>query len=129
MSKKFHLIGPFHKQHGKRTQTLFKSPSQLPDHIHWSLTRKLCSKKSLLLTSQILGLLVNTLAADERYSVLNRDNLTIAIQMQLSKKQKYFSEFFPAFMKSRLNFGHFQVKDNPHSFFVSLIKDSQNVVR
>ena len=43
---------------------------------------------------KILGLLVNTLATDEKYPVLNRDNLTIPIQMQLSKKQKIFSEFF-----------------------------------
>ena len=41
-------------------------------------------KKSSLLTCQILGLLFNTLAADKRYPVLNRDNFTIPIQMQLS---------------------------------------------
>ena len=45
-------------------------------------------EKSLLLTCQILGLLVNTLAADEKNPVLNRDNLTIPIQMQLSQKEK-----------------------------------------
>ena len=42
----------------------------------------------LLLTSKILGLLVKTLAATEKYLVLHRDNLTILIQMQLSEKQK-----------------------------------------
>ena len=104
MSKKSRLIGPFHKQHGKRAETLLNPASQQPDHIHWSLARKLCSKKSLLLTCQILGLLVNTLAADEKYPVLNRDNLTIPIQMQLSQKQKTFSEFLAAFLKSCLNF-------------------------
>ena len=76
-------------------------------HIHWSLPRKLSWKKSLLLTCKILGLLLNTLATDEKYPVLNRDNLTIPIQMQLSQKQKIFSEFFAAFLKSRLNFKHF----------------------
>ena len=86
MSKKSRLIGPFHKQHGKRAETLLNPASQQPDHIHWSLARKLCSKKSLLLTWQILVLLVNTLAAYEKYPVLKRDNLTIAIQMQLSQK-------------------------------------------
>ena len=45
-------------------------------------------KKSLLLTKKILGLLVNTFAADEKYPVLNRENLTIPIQKQLSQKQK-----------------------------------------
>ena len=37
----------------------------------------------LFLTCQILELPVNTLAADENYPVLNRDNFTIPIQMQL----------------------------------------------
>ena len=50
-------------------------------------------EKSLLLTCQILRLLVNTLAAEENYPVPNRDNLTIPIQIQLSRKQKKFSQF------------------------------------
>ena len=58
---------------------------------------------SLLLTCQILGLLVNTLADDEMYPVPNRDNLTMQIQMQLPEKEKKFSQFFAAFLKSRLN--------------------------
>ena len=59
---------------------------------------------SLLLTCQILGLLVNTLADDEMYPVPNRDNLKIQIQMQLPEKEKSFSQFFAACLKSRLNF-------------------------
>ena len=50
-------------------------------------------KKFLLLTCQILGFHVNTLSADDKYSVRNRDNLMIPIQMQLSMKQKNFSQF------------------------------------
>ena len=65
-------------------------------------------KKSLLLTCQILVLLVNTLDVDERYPVLNRDNLTIPIQMQLSHKQKTFSQLFAPFLKARLNFINFE---------------------
>ena len=49
--------------------------------------------KSLLLAFQVLGLLVKTLAADEKYPALNRDNLTIPIQMELSQKQKVFLNF------------------------------------
>ena len=44
-------------------------------------------------------MLVNTLAADEKFRVLNGDNLTIPIRMQLSQKQKTFSQFFAAFLK------------------------------
>ena len=129
MSKKSHFRGSFHKKYGKRAQRLFKSSSQQHYHIHWSLARKLSSKKSLLLTCQILGLLLNTLAADEKYPVLNRDNLTIPIQMQLSQKQKTFSEFFAAFLKSRLNFNYFLKKDDPPRFSIFEITDSENVVR
>ena len=110
MSKKSSFRGYFQKQYGKRAQTLLKSASQHLCLIHWSLGRNLFSRKSLLLTCQILGLLPNTLAADEKYPVLNRDNLTIPIQMQLSQKQKTFSEFLCPFFKSIRNFKYFQKK-------------------
>ena len=74
-------------------------------------------------------MLVNTLAADGRYPVLNRDTLTIPIQMQLSRKAKTFSHFFATFLKSRLDFEHFVKKDDPHRCCISEIKDSENVVR
>ena len=100
ISKKLSLREPFNKQHGKLPEALLKPASQHLYHIHWSLPSQLSWKKSLLLTCQILGLLVNTLAADERYPVLNRDNLTIPIEMQLSQKQKTFSQSFAWFLKS-----------------------------
>ena len=81
------------------------------------------------MTRTILGLLVNALAADEKYLVLNRDNLTIPIQIQLSEKQKCFSQFVAAFSKSRLNFGYFETKDEPHRFCIAEVMDSENVVR
>ena len=58
---------------------------------------------------------VNTLTADDKYSPLNRDNLTQPIRTQLSQKQEAFPEFFLAFSKSTLNFEHFEKKDDPHS--------------
>ena len=84
--------------------------------------------KSILLRCQILRLLFNTLPADEKYPLLNRDNLTIPIQMQLYQKEKTFSQFFAAFMKSRLDFEHFGKKDDPHRFCNFEITDSENVV-
>ena len=44
--------------------------------------------------------------------LLNRDNLTEAIQISLPQKQKTFSEFFLAFLKSVLNFKHLPEKDD-----------------
>ena len=110
MSKKSRFRKPFEKQHGKRAQALPKSASQHLYQIHWSLAGKLCWKKSVLLTYEILGLLVNTLATDEKYPVFNRDKLTIPIQMQLSKEQKKMSVLFATFLKYRLTFEHFEKK-------------------
>ena len=69
------------------------------------------------------------MAADEKYPVLNRDNFTIPIQMQLSQKQKTFAQFSAAILKSQLNFKYFGKKDDSHRFCISEIKDSENVVR
>ena len=58
---------------------------------------------------------VNTLTADDMYSLLNRDNLTQPIRTELFQKQKFFSQFFLAFLKSTLIFEHLQKKDELHS--------------
>ena len=64
---------------------------------------------------KILRLFFNTVAVDEKHYLLNRDNLTEPIQMQLSEKQKKFSKFFGAFLKSILNFTHLAIKGDPRS--------------
>ena len=55
------------------------------------------------------------MTVDDKHYLLNRDNLTEPIQIQLSQKQKIFSELFFAFLKSILNFKHLPEKDDPHS--------------
>ena len=75
-----------------------------------------------------MGQLVNTVASDEKYPALNRDNLTIPIQMQMSQKQKKFSAFFAEFLKSKLNFEYFEKKGDPDTFCISKITYSENVV-
>ena len=127
MSKKSSFRGPFEKQHGKRVQPLLESTSQQEYHIQWSLQRKLSWKNSPFLTCQILGLLSNTLAADEKYPVFNRDNLTVPIEMKLSHKQKIFCGFFAVFLKSSINFQYFGTNDDAHRFSNFKITDSQNV--
>ena len=62
-----------------------------------------------------LRLFVKTLTVNDKHYLLNRDNLTQPIQIQLSQKQKTFSEFFFAFSKSILNFKHLPKKDDPRS--------------
>ena len=64
---------------------------------------------------KIVRIFDNIFTADDKYSLLNRDNLTQPIQMQLSQKEKTFSPFFSEVLKSKLNFQHFQKKDDTHS--------------
>ena len=125
MSKMSSLKGSFGKQHGNCVQTLLKCQGQLLHHVYWSLLRQLCYKKSLLVICKISRLFIYTLSVDGKYSPFNRDNLTQPIQMQLSRKQKTFSEFFCAFLKSSLNFEHFQKKDDSHSRGISKITESE----
>ena len=124
MSKKWRLRGPFQKQNDKRVQTLLKSERQHLSQNHWSLSGELSCRKSLYVIWKILSLLVNTVTADDKYSLLYRDNLTQPIQMQLCQKQNIFSEFFSQRVKSSLTFEHFQKNDYPKSWCLSEIKDS-----
>ena len=69
----------------------------------------------MLVLSKTLRLFVNTLTADDKYSLLNKDNLTQRIQILLYQEDKTFSQFFCSFHKSTFNFEHFQKKDHPHT--------------
>ena len=79
----------------------------------------------MLVLCKFLRLLVKTLTDDEKYSLLYRENLTQAIQILLSQKPMNLSQFFCAFLKSTLNFEHFQKKDDPHSRSISKITVSE----
>ena len=125
MSKKSCFKGSLKKQHAKWTQTLLKCQGQLLYHIYWSLWMQLTCKNSLLVTCKISRLFPSTLSADGKFSLLNRDKLTQSIQTQLSPKEKTFSDFFSAFLKSTLNFEDFLKKDDPHSWYISEITDPE----
>ena len=45
----------------------------------------------MLVLCKILSLFVNTLTADDKYSLLNTDNLTQPIQILLPQKKNFFS--------------------------------------
>ena len=51
----------------------------------------------LLKICEILWLFVNTLTADDKYSLRYRESLRQTIQVQLSKKQKTFVNLMPNF--------------------------------
>ena len=97
MSKKSHFRRSVERQHGKCVQTLLKVEGQFLHQIHSSLERQWSYKKSLLKICKIMKLFPNTVSADGKYSLLDRDNLTKRIQMLLSEKQKNFCQFFSSF--------------------------------
>ena len=78
----------------------------------------------MLVLCKILSLFVHTLTDDDKYSLLIRDNLMQPIQILLSQKQKTFSQFFSAFLKSTLNFEYSRIKDDPHRRCISQVSVS-----
>ena len=70
---------------------------------------------SLLVIRKILRLFYNILAVNDKLYLLNRDNLTQPIQIQLSEQQKSFFKVFLAFLKSILNLKRLPTKDDPLS--------------
>ena len=78
-------------------------------------------KKSALVRSKILGLFVNTLTAEYTYSRRNMQTFTQQVQTPLSLKQKTFSQFFIAFLKSTWDGEHFEKKGESSSLSISEI--------
>ena len=74
---------------------------------------------------KISKLFPNIVGADGKYSLVERDNLTQRIKMQLPRKQKTFSQFFSSYLKSSLNLEYLQTKDDTHSRCISDITDYQ----
>ena len=69
------------------------------------------------------------MTADDKDSLLNRDNLTQPIRTPLSQKQKAFSELFVPFSKSTLNFEHSQKKITLMDDFLPKLRTPENVAR
>ena len=79
----------------------------------------------MLVLCKFLRMLVKTLTDDDKYTLLYRENLTQPIQLLLSQKRKTFSQLFSAFLKSTLNFAHFQKTDDSHNRCISQITVSE----
>ena len=106
-------------------QTLLKSARQYNYPIFPWIWDKLSLKKSALVRSKILGLFVNTLTAEYTYSRRNMQNFTQQVQTPLSLKQKTFSGFLIAFLKSTWNGEHFEKKGESSSLSISEIIESK----
>ena len=77
-------------------QTLLKSEPHHLYHIYWSLWTQTSRNKYLLVICKVFRMFLNILTGDDKYSLLNRDNLNLRhyFQMQLPQKQKNFLNFF-----------------------------------
>ena len=63
----------------------------------------------------ILGVFVNILTDDAKYSVQYCENLLLPIQMQLSEEPKAFSELFVPFLESTSNVRNFEIEVDCYS--------------
>ena len=83
----------------------------------------------MLVLCKILRLFLYTLTDDDKLCLLYTDNLTQAIQILLSQKQKTFSQFFSSFLRSTLNFEHSGKKDDPLADVFPKLSSPKKVIR
>ena len=76
-----------------------------------------------LVICEILRLFVNTLTANDKYSLCNRENLPQPILMKLSQTETISPYFFAAFMKYKSSFEHLGKQTYPHRSPISKITD------
>ena len=96
----------------------------------WVITVKVIElQKSLLDTWIFFRPFLNTLTADDKYSLISRDKRMETIQMNLSQKPKIFSEFFSAFFESALNFEDFQTKMTLIAYVFPKLPTTKDVLR
>ena len=113
----------FGNQHVNGSETLLRSAG---NHFHtaisliWGRTSR---KRLVLVRSEVLGQFVNTMTAVYYYFRKNLENLPHQVQTQISLKQKPFSAFSIALMKSTLNLQYFEKKDQSHSLSITEINN------
>ena len=86
-------------------------------------------QKLLLETWKFFRPFLNTLTADDKYSLISKDNSMETIQMKFSQKQNIFSQFFSAFYESALNLEHFQKKMTLIAYVFPKLPTTTDVLR
>ena len=82
-------------------------------------------RKSALFKFEILGLIVNRLTDDDKYSRRNIQNLTQELQTAISQKQKTFSGIFFTYLTSITNSQAFAKKVESASLSICEIIDAE----
>ena len=86
-------------------------------------------QKSLLDWWKFLAPFLNTLTANDKYSLNSKDKWMQNIQMHLSQKQNNFSEVFSSFFESALNFEHFPKKMTIIAYVFAKLPTTKDVLR
>ena len=86
-------------------------------------------QKFLLDTWKFFRPFLNTLTADDRYSLINKNKWMQTVQMHLSQKPKIFSELFFPFFEFVLNFEHFQKKMTLIAYAFAKLTTTKDVFR
>ena len=96
----------------------------------WVITVKVIElQQSLLDTWIFFRPFLNTLTADDKYSLNSKENGMQTIQMHFSQKQNIFSQFFSSFFESALNFEHFQKKMTLIAYVFPKLRTTKDVLR
>ena len=96
----------------------------------WVITVKVIElQKSLLDTWKFFTPFLNTLTANDKYSLISKDKWMQTIQMHLSQKQKIFSQLIHAFFESALNFEYFQKNMKLIAYVFPKLPTSKDVLR
>ena len=81
----------------------------------------------LIVISKILGLFINTLTTEDKYSLGKRKKLPQPFEMVLSKGLNFFCQFLAVFPKSTSQFEHFEKKGPSHSLSISEIRNCEGL--
>ena len=71
---------------------------------------------------------MTTLTANNKYSIRNSENLPQTMQMQLSQKLNFFSDFLAQLLKPISNFKHFQKKVTLIAYAFPKLETAKDVV-
>ena len=86
-------------------------------------------KKSLIVICKVLRLFIKRPTTNDKFSLLNRDNLMQPIEMDLSQEQETFSQLLCAFFRSTSIFKDFQKKMTLIAYVSSNLRTPKDVVR
>ena len=116
---------PFGSESVNESQKFLKSAEKYFYLTFSSFWARLSQKKLFLIRSEVLDLLDNMLSANYEFSWSNRENLHLAMQINLSKKPSRISGVFLSIFGMYIKFPMFWKKKRPHRLSISEVIESE----